>query len=308
MSTPTPVHHRPASTGDATVRESWPALYKATCEVIAARALDMATAQKYLHWVRRYARFYAARPIRDLTPERARTFLEVVAADPDHTDALCAEARAAVTFLHEEVFRQPMVPERAGLLEEVTPEEQEAVLQQLDQANRLLARLVFEAGLTLEEVVALRVGDLDFEASVIVTREHDGTPRRQQPMPRALRLPLRRQLSVAQRVHQADKADGFGVAFVPRALRRAGADARSWAWQFVFPAPGRTTDPSSGSAWRSAMAPTTVLQALVRVKGEQLAWPQPATTVEVRASAAASKTQEAASSDASASLFNFPSS
>jgi hypothetical protein len=48
--------------------------------------------------------------------------------------------------------------------------------------------------------------------------------------------PLRKQLSIAEGIHQADIKAGYGRVFLPFALSKKYPNAdREWAWQYLFP-------------------------------------------------------------------------
>jgi integrase len=245
------------------------ALRRAVRAVAALHALPDAVAQAHGHWAERYARYCAGQPF---TSPRAHAFLRTVRTDPDLDASLRAQAEAAVAFVHAHVLRHPLRDRPDPLLDHLSTDEQDALLTQLDPAHRLLACLVWDAGLHLEEAVALRVGDLDLEAGTVTVRTHDGLPGDTLPLPPRLRPALRRQRAAVRRLHARDRRDGVG-AFLPRLLRRAGAEATAWRWQFLFPAPAPARDAATGTRHRSALAPTAILRALVRLKGDRLAWP-----------------------------------
>ena len=52
-------------------------------------------------------------------------------------------------------------------------------------------------------------------------------------------------------MHERDLADGHGAVWLPSALARKYPNAaRSWGWQYVFPAGALSTDPRSGAVRR----------------------------------------------------------
>ncbi len=66
-------------------------------------------------------------------------------------------------------------------------------------------------------------------------------------LPRGVSVALRDQLHDVWALHQQDLAVGYGAIYLPHALQRKYPDAASaWGWQYVFPAPARSTDPRSG--------------------------------------------------------------
>jgi len=72
-------------------------------------------------------------------------------------------------------------------------------------------------------------------------------------------------------LHRQDLAKGFGQAALPHALsRKYPGAATDWAWQFVFPASSRSTDPRTGVVRRhhlSAQAMQRAMKRAVRAAG-----------------------------------------
>src|SRR5207244_4772630 len=67
----------------------------------------------------------------------------------------------------------------------------------------------------------------------------------------ALMQPLQAHLGKVRLLHRRDRAEGFGEVWLPYALaRKYPRAAREWAWQFVFPAAGRSADPEGGAERR----------------------------------------------------------
>src|SRR5262249_55570638 len=100
---------------------------------------------------------------------------------------------------------------------------------------RLVALLLYGAGLRLLEGCRLRVKDLDFARREITVRDGKGRKDRITVLPASLVSPLKAHLDRIQRQHKADLAKGAGTAALPDALdRRSPGACREWAWQWVF--------------------------------------------------------------------------
>jgi integrase len=101
----------------------------------------------------------------------------------------------------------------------MTRDEVRRILGDLRGPPRLVAALLYGAGLRLMEALRLRVKDADFVARLIVVRDGKGQKDRRTMLPPSL----------------------------PHALcRKYPNAAREWGWQYVFPAAGRSSDPRSG--------------------------------------------------------------
>lgn len=142
----------------------------------------------------------------------------------------------------------------------LTREEVRAVLAKMRATPKLMAALLYGAGLRLLECARLRVKDIDFAASHILVRDGKGRKDRVTLLPERLVAPLRDHLNRVRELHTSDLAAGAGGVQLPAALavKYPGA-ARSWAWQWVFPATRPYRDGTSGELRRHHLH-ETVLQ------------------------------------------------
>jgi integron integrase len=119
----------------------------------------------------------------------------------------------------------------------LTRDEVRAVLQRLDGVPRLMALLLYGAGLRLLECCRLRVKDVDFARNQILIRDGKGHKDRVTMLPAAVKTALALHLAGAREQHQADLRHGAGWVELPGALLRKYPNAgREWGWQWVFPA------------------------------------------------------------------------
>ena len=118
------------------------------------------------------------------------------------------------------------------------------VLEALPPPHRLMAQLLYGAGLRLMECCRLRVKDVDFERWVVNVRAGKGDKDRNVPLPRSIVADLRAHLA-CQRARFA--ADGGWPVHLPGALlRKFPGYEREWRWQYVFAAKSLSTDPTDG--------------------------------------------------------------
>jgi integron integrase len=129
----------------------------------------------------------------------------------------------------------------------LTREEVRALLAHVAPPYPLIADLIYGSGLRLLEALCLRVKDVDFGYGRIIVRDGKGLKDRLTVLPGRLRRPLRKHLVHVKAVHERDVALGFGEVYLPDALeRKYPRTARSWVWQYVFPAAKRSADPVIG--------------------------------------------------------------
>lgn len=138
------------------------------------------------------------------------------------------------------------------------------MLQHLEGVPRLMALLLYGAGLRLLECARLRVKDVDFASNQITVRSGKGAKDRTTMLPAALKSELVRHLERVWRQHLADFQRGAGWVELPEALARKYPNAgREWVWQWVFPATRIYVDRLTGQRRRHHLH-ESVLQRAVK--------------------------------------------
>jgi len=146
----------------------------------------------------------------------------------------------------------------------LTRDETRAVLQRLNGVPRVMALLLYGAGLRLLECCRLRVKDVDFATNQIVIRDGKGRKDRVTMLPAAVKPLLMMQIDHVRAQHQADLRRGAGWVELPGALLRKYPNAgREWGWQWVFPATRFYVDRLTGQRRRHRLH-ESVLQRAVK--------------------------------------------
>jgi integron integrase len=235
------------------------------------------TEQAYVQWARRYILFHGRQHPASMGVAEIREFLSRLATHDNVAASTQNQAFSALLFLHRELLRQPL-PDIEGVIRARRPRrlpivlsrrEVQALLSRLRGRHALIASLQYGAGLRLLECLQLRVQSLDFERGEILVRDGKGRRDRRTPLPRALLPALRAQVQTALRIHQMDLDEGFGAVWLPDALGRKYPNAaREAAWQWLFPADQRSSDPQTMSERRHHISPSTLQRAVRRAARE----------------------------------------
>jgi integron integrase len=200
-------------------------------------------------------------------------FLSVLAVQRNVAPSTQNQALSALLFLYREVLEQelPWLDDivRAKTRERIpvvlTREEVQAVIDGLDGPLRLLALLLYGAGLRLLEALRLRVKDVDFGRNQITVRSGKGGKDRVTMLPAAVRRDLAKHLEVIRAQHEADVRAGAGWVELPWALARKYPRAgREWIWQWIFPATRLYLHRETGQRRRHHHLHETVLQRAVK--------------------------------------------
>ena len=113
------------------------------------------------------------------------------------------------------------------------------------------------------ECTRLRVQDIDFDYQQITVREAKGNKQRVVPLPEKLIPLMHSHLSQVKSIHDGDLAAGFGEVLLPVALaRKMGAAAKSFSWQYVFPATRLAFDYRTGKTRRHHIHETSLQKAI----------------------------------------------
>ena len=212
---------------------------------IRARHYSRRTEDAYVHWIRRFIVFHGRRHPRELAAREISAFLTWLAVEQRVAASTQNQALSGVLFLYREVLLQDVgviellpgarMPSKVPVV--LSPSEVRQVLDQLTGVPRIVATLLYGAGLRLQECLELRVKDLDFERREITVRRGKGQKDRRVMLPDALRETLERHLEAVRRLHHGDLAAGSGRVVLPGALERKYPRASTdWSWEFVFPA------------------------------------------------------------------------
>jgi integron integrase len=183
------------------------------------------------------------------------------------------QALNALLFLYRVVLDQQLPwlddvvrakrPQRLPVV--LTRDEIRAVLDRLDGAPRLMALLLYGAGLRVLECAELRVKDVDFARNQIVVRSGKGAKDRVTMLPAVVRPGLLQHLEVVRQQHQQDLRRGAGWVELPMALARKYPNAgREWTWHWLFPATRIYVDRVTGQQRRHHLHESVVQRAVKR--------------------------------------------
>jgi integron integrase len=238
---------------------------------IRARHYSPRTEETYAGWIKRFIFFHNKRHPASMGADEVNAFLSNLAVEGHVSAATQNQALSAILVLYRFVLEDPL-PWLDGVVRArrsqhipvvMTPLEARLVIDELQGASRLVVQLLYGSGLRLLECLRLRVKDLDFARHEVLVRDPKGRHDRMTTLPRAAETGLRAHLEQARRVHDADLRLGFGAVVVPTAIDRKFPNApREWAWQWVFPATTRYSDPEARTERRHHLHESAVQRAV----------------------------------------------
>ena len=245
-----------------------PRLLDRVREALRVRHYSRRTEEAYVAWIRRYIFFHDKRHPSELGGPDVTRFLSALAVEGHVAASTQNQALSALLFLYRDVLGVELPwlddivrakrPERLPIV--LSRDEVRALIQRLDGAPRLMACLLYGAGLRVMECCRLRVHDVDFGSNQIVVRGGKGDKDRTTMLLTMAKADLAGHLAAVRAQHQRDLTTGAGWVELPTALaRKYPRGGRQWVWQWVFPATRTYLDRETGQRRRHHLH-ETVLQ------------------------------------------------
>ena len=282
--------NQPIPTAGVTTTAPKPKLLDQVRQAIRTRHYSPRTEETYVHWIKRFIFFHNKRhPAEMAEPEIAR-FLSNLATESRVSGSTQNQALNALLFLYHQVLdkeigyvngvvRAKKAPRLPVVL---TRGEIQALQSYLNGSEKIMATLLYGAGLRLMECCRLRVKDIDFSQNQIVVRAGKGDKDRYTMLPAAVKELLIKHLDDGKRQHQYDVEKNLGRVVLPNALDRKYPNAgQEWGWQWVFPATRYYVDRVTGRQYRHHLH-ESVLQKAVREAARNAGIAKPATCHSLR--------------------------
>jgi integrase len=186
------------------------------------RHFSRRTERAYAQWVKRFVLFHGKRHPSEMGATEVEAFLSQLAVVGRVAASTQNQALSALIFLYRHVLQrdgpdlklEDLVRARTPLRLPVvlTREEIDSLIARLAAEPRLVASLLYGAGLRLLECLRLRVKDVDLARGELVVRDGKGRKDRVTVLPGSLAAELRAQLARSRTTFESDLAAGFGAA------------------------------------------------------------------------------------------------
>jgi integron integrase len=247
-----------------------PRLLEQVSIVCRRRHFSPRTEESYRYWIKAFVLFHNKRHPREMGASEIGAFLNHLAVNRQVAASTQSVALNALVFLYDAVLMQP-VGRMTGLKRVqrmkrvpvvLTVEEVRAVLGHMTGTPRLMAELIYGAGLRILECVTLRVKDIDFASRVVSVRNSKGSKDRTTLLPHRLLERLREHVVRVAALHADDSRQGAGFAPMPGGLALKYPNAsRSWTWQYLCPSALQRAHPQTGRMLRWHASESTVQRA-----------------------------------------------
>lgn len=229
--------------------------------------LSPRTDAAYRGWVARFLVFVGTKKTSSIGDGDVGAFLSHLAVDRKVAAATQRQAFNALLFLCRHVLNVPVhcletvvrAKVRKSLPVVLSLDEVRRVLAQLAGTQRLMATLIYGAGLRLNECLELRVKDLDFDRSCLTIRSGKGNKDRETLLPERVGGAMNAHLAKVRQLYLQDRARSIEGVALPQGLARKYPGAGTeWGWFWVFPSDRLSVDPASGLVRRYHALPTAL--------------------------------------------------
>ncbi|CAA0092574.1 Tyrosine recombinase XerD [Halioglobus japonicus] len=232
------------------------------------------TEKTYLHWVKRFILFHNKCHPLQMGAIHINQFLSHLGSQRSCSPGTQRIALNALVYLyrkHLQVELEPLDFEKAKhrrrLPVVLSHNEVQRIITQLSGHHWLMVSLLYGSGLRQNELLNLRLKDLDFEINTLTVRSGKGDKDRTTLLPQSLHEPLLEQIAKVTVLHQRDMEDGFGEVYMPYALaKKYPKAATELGWQFLFPSTTIGACPRTGVLRRHHLHHTALRKQIRRAR------------------------------------------
>ncbi len=227
---------------------------KALIQAIRRRGFLWRTEQTYRAWAGRFVEFIQPKSPMTAGGEELSAFLSWLATSKRSSPSSQKQALNALIFFLQEAlriqvgdldFRRSAPKKRVPMVLSVP--ECRALFSKMHGTSRLMAELMYGAGLRLMELLRLRIHHLDLERAQLKVFGGKGDKDRMTMLPESLHPALREHLSRLRDLYEKDRQAGLPGVWIPEGLERKYQRAgEKWEWQWLFPSRELSKDRTTG--------------------------------------------------------------
>jgi len=229
---------------------------------------SISTEKTYVHWIKHYILFHNKKHPVEMAKNEMEEYLTFLATKKQVSPSTQNQAFNAILFLYKEVLgidttewnvQALRAQERKHIPVVLTKEEVKKVLQNLTGIYKLMVTLMYGCGLRMNEVLNIRIKDLDFGFDKLYIWDSKSLKDRTVPLPLKLKDELQVQVKKIKEIHKKDISDGFGTVYMPFAYDKKYPKAKlETKWQYLFPMNNISKDPRSNTKRRHHIHPQTL--------------------------------------------------
>ncbi|PHR58969.1 MAG: integrase [Arcobacter sp.] len=239
-----------------------------TRDKIRLKHYSIQTEKSYVDWIKRFIFFHNKKHPVDMGKSEIEQFLSYLASSRKVAPSTQNQAFNALLFLYTQVLGIDMrdqniqalrAKERKHIPTVLSKEEVMLIISNLSGIYQLLVSLMYGCGLRMQEVLNIRLKDVDFSYDKVYIFDSKSLQDRTIPLPQKLKILLQAQVEYVVNLHADDIKNGQGTVFMPYAFERKYPNANKESkWQFLFPMKNVSKDPRSEIIRRHHVHPQTL--------------------------------------------------
>ena len=239
-------------------------------DLLKARHYSQRTIECYERWVRDFLNTYADYK-EEIGQKEINAFLTRLAVKAKVSASTQNQALAALLFYFrfvkcdnpndlQSVIRAKKKPRIPVVF---SRQEVRDVISHMSGSKQLAAKLLYGTGMRLNELLNLRILDLDFDRGEIIVRYGKGSKDRHVMLPQSLVPELKQHIQKVKKIHEQDLRDGWGSVPLPGGLAQKYPDAgKEFKWQWLFPQKNRWKNEQTGEQGRWHLDETLLQRAV----------------------------------------------
>ena len=239
-------------------------------DLLKARHYSQRTIECYERWVKDFLNTYADYE-EEIGQKEINAFLTRLAVKAKVSASTQNQALAALLFYFrfvkcdnpndlQSVIRAKKKPRIPVVF---SRQEVRDVISHISGSKQLAAKLLYGSGMRLNELLNLRILDLDFDRGEIIVRYGKGSKDRHVMLPQSLVPELKQHIQKVKKIHEQDLRDGWGSVPLPGGLAQKYPDAgKEFKWQWLFPQKNRWKNAQTGEEGRWHLDETLLQRAV----------------------------------------------
>lgn len=260
---------------DSTFRPKAARLMDQVSEVMRYHHYGHRTEEAYVRWIKGFIYFHNKKHPKDMGKEEIEAYLSHLAVKQHVAISTQNQAFNALLFLYKQVLDLPFADDISAIRSKkpvrlpvvLSRDEVARLLCSMRGETALMARIMYGGGLRLNELLRLRVQDIDFSNGYLTIRAGKGDKDRTTLLPLSIRDELKAHLQSVREVFEKDLQEGNANVWLPGALAKKYPKApQSWEWQYVFPSKSLSRDPETGEIRRHHVNQSNLQKAVRRAK------------------------------------------
>jgi integron integrase len=215
-------------------------------DTIRFKHYSLSTERTYIHWIKHYIFFHNKKHPKNMGKIEIEKYLTSLAIKNRVASSTQNQAFSALLFLYKEVLgidisewniQSLRAQERKRIPVVLTKDEVKLVIGNLKGIYKLITMLMYGCGLRMNEVIKLRVKDIDLGFDKVYVWDSKSLQDRVVPLPLKIKQRIEVQLEAVRELHEKDIQDGFGSVYLPYALEKKYKNSQfETKWQYLFPA------------------------------------------------------------------------